>query len=123
MPWMAPSLRVKWGPYFKPDPLEQQQVVQTVQLALGGGPNAAAPIITQRIAVEQCAAIFGIDNVDAVLTEIQKETDERAQRELDAATAAISAKAGAQGAGQNPGGKPAGAPGSGGRAPSGKDDA
>jgi len=123
MPWMAPSLRVKWGPYFKPDPLEQQQMVQMVQLALGGGPSAAQPIITQRIAVEQCAGVFGIDNVDAILEEIEKETDERAQRELDAATAVIGAKASAQGSQPNAGGKPAGSPGGSGRTASGKDDA
>jgi len=123
MAWMAPTLQVKWGPYFKPDPAEQQQVVAMVQLALGGGPNAAEPLITRRAAVEKIASVFNIENVDASLEQLDKEADERAQRELDAATAAISAQNGAEGAGQNAGGKPAGPPDNSGRPASGKDDA
>jgi hypothetical protein len=120
---MSPTLQVQWGAYFKPDPTEQLAVVQMTQAALGGGAAGGEPLITKRIAVERLKPIFGIENVDAVLKDLEKEADERAQRELDAATAQIDAQARAQGLGQDAGGDAAGATGGGGRPASGKDNA
>jgi len=123
MAWLSPTLQVKWGSYFKPDPDEEQKVVATTQLALGGGATAAEPLITRRIAVEKIAKVYGIENVDAVLDEIDKEQDARAKRELDAATAALAAQNGVGGAQTNPGGDPAAKGGDSGRPASGKDNA
>ena len=73
--WVSPSLQVKWGPYFKPDPAEELQVVQMAQAALGGAPGTK-PLVTRRHALEKVAPLFGIENVDAVLDELEKaETD------------------------------------------------
>ncbi len=113
MPWQSPSISVKWGRFFKPDPAEEQQIVATCQEALGG--KGGTPTITLRQAVEKQAAIFGTENVDAALEELEKERDERAQRELDATTAALDAEARAQRSVQNAKGGPSGTSGGGGR--------
>jgi hypothetical protein len=120
MAWLSPTLQVKWGSYFKADPDEEQKVVTTTQLALGG--TTGEPLITRRIAIEKIAKVYGIENVDAVLTEIDKEQDARAKRELDAAIAALAAQNGTGGPGKNPGGNAATPSGDSGRPASGKVD-
>jgi len=119
MAWLSPTLQVKWGPYFRPEPAEQLQIVQLVQAALGGAPGAK-PLITPRIGIEKIQDFFGIENVDAVLDELEKQAEEQAQNELDAATAALEAQGGAGGAGQNSKGDAVAPNGGGGRPPSGK---
>jgi hypothetical protein len=111
MSWQSPTLTVKWGNYFAPDPAEQKQIVELVKAAL------EAKTITTRMAVEKLAPIFGIESVELALAEIEKERDESAQRELDAATAALKAAGGTQRPGQNPVGPKPG-PNSGGGRPS-----
>lgn len=73
--WLAPSLRVKWGPYFKLEPSEQKATVEFAQAALGKGPGlvGAAPLITRRQAVEVIAPIMGIENVDAAMEALEAE--------------------------------------------------
>src|SRR6187549_1549617 len=104
MPWNPPSLTLKWGPYTKPDPTEQKAVVETVQLALGG--PAGTPLITQRMGIEKLhqAGVFDVDNVDALLLQLEEQKVEKeqkeletAERELDAAVTQIHAKARAVG--------------------------
>lgn len=82
--WQIPTLQTKWGPYFKPDVDEQQKLVKMVVEAL----DAGIPVITLRIAVQKLAPIFGIENVSAVLKELEEaakkrraEADESAARE------------------------------------------
>jgi hypothetical protein len=118
MPWQSPSLTVKWGPYFAPDPDEQNKIVTMVQEALGG--TAGTPLITLRAAVEKIAPIFGIENIDAAIEQLEKEREENANRELDAATAALNAEARAFGTGPNAPGKPPAKGGDSGRPPGGQ---
>lgn len=82
--WQLPTLQIKWGPYFKPDVDEQQKLIKMVIEAL----DAGIPVITLRIAVQKLAPVFGIENVSAVLKELEEaaakrraEADESAARE------------------------------------------
>ncbi len=119
MTWQPPSITVKFGPYFQPDPEEQTKLVGLVQAALGGG-GKGQPLILLRTGVEKIAPIFGIENIDAFVEKLEQERDANAERELDAATAALDAEARAFGAGPNAEGKSTGSGGGGGRPASGQ---
>jgi hypothetical protein len=123
MPWQPPSLSLKWGSYVKPDEQSQLFVVQAVQAALGG--SGGTQIITKRLALNKLkqAGVFEIENISAVLESLQEEADENANRELDAAKAALDAQAGAQRPGKDAPPNASGSGGGGGRPPSGKVDA
>lgn len=86
--WTSPSLQVRWGPYFRPDVTEQKTLVDMVRAALSGEGGA---IITRRHAVQKIASIFDIDNVDAVLDEIEKEDEKRRQQSQEDNVAQMSA--------------------------------
>lgn len=79
MPWLEPSLTLRWGPYLKLDGDEQQKIVEATIAAKKEG------ICTTRQAVEKVAGIFGTENVDAVLDALEKEAEDRAAKALDAA--------------------------------------
>lgn len=81
-----PSLRIAWGAYNKPEPEEEQQILATVRLALGGGPGGGEPLITKRVALEKIQPVFKFENIDALIEELDKETDERAQKSLEQKT-------------------------------------
>jgi hypothetical protein len=51
--------------------------VQTVQAALGG--TAGTPLITTQLAVEKLrqSGVFDIDNVGAIIEELQKQAEEK----------------------------------------------
>jgi len=100
--WTPPSIAIKWGPYTKPDPSEQQAVVGLVVAARGGktpnGDASGEPLITKRAAVEKLkeAGVFTIDNVAAFLESLEEETEEREAKQvakersqLDAAKSAL----------------------------------
>ncbi len=113
-----PSLSVRWGSYSKPDPEEEQKVVTTVRTAMGGGAGGGEPLITKRIAVEKIQSIFGIENIDAMLEELEAETAERQEKTLENTTAEAKALADIAHDSAPPGGQQAGqkpAPGSRGR--------
>jgi hypothetical protein len=74
VPWLDPSLTLRWGPYQKLDAQDELQTVQMVAAAkLAGG-------ITKRQMVEKLAPIFGTKDVDSVLEAL----DNEAQDEIDA---------------------------------------
>ncbi len=108
MPWQSPTITVKWGAYFQPDPADEKLIVDTVV--------AAAPHTTKRMRMEKLAPLFGIENVEAALEELEEEQNADAERELDATTAALNAEARAFGAGKGAPPKPTAASGSGGGA-------
>lgn len=81
MAWQPPSITVKWGPYFAPDPTEEKAIVDTVVAARAG----ETPLIPLRAAVEKIAPVFGIENIDAAIEKLEEET---AQRKADAEDAA-----------------------------------
>jgi len=83
MPWVEPSITLRWGPYSKPDPEEQTAIVTLTQAALGG--PGGKPLITKRAAVEKIADIFGIEDIDAALEALEKELAEADQKAADAA--------------------------------------
>lgn len=117
MPWQAPTVTVKWGSYFEPDAEEEHKIVTMVQEAMGG--KSGKPIIQLRHALEKVAPIFGIENIESALADLEKEHEEAAQRELDATTAALDAEARAKRAGEGPPAKPAAKSGGSGRTTSG----
>jgi hypothetical protein len=57
---------------------EQKTLVDMVRAALAGD---GGPIITRQHAVQKISAIFDIDNVEAVLEEIDKEVEERSAKD------------------------------------------
>lgn len=85
--WLAPSLRVKWGPYFQLDSAEQKATVELAQVALGKGPglDGAPALITRRQALEIIAPVIGIENIDAAMSALEDE----AKSDADAATARL----------------------------------
>lgn len=85
MPWLEPSLTLKWGPYIKLDSQDELQVVQMVAAAKTAG------AITKRQMVEKLAPIFGTKDVSAVLEALEEE----AQDELEAAQKVMQASGGA----------------------------
>lgn len=107
MPWQAPTIAVKWGPYFPPDPEEESKIVSTVQEALGS--KNGTPIIQLRHAVEKIAPYFGIENIDAALEGLEAEQVERDKKALETTKLTLDAEAKAkQGAppGEEPKPKP-----------------
>ncbi len=117
---LLPSLTVKWGSYDQADPETEDKLVSTVVAARGKGPGGGEPLITKRIAIYKLREVFDIENVDALLDELEKEAEESAQREIDAATAQIEATARAGGAQPNAASPPGAASRAGGGTPSGK---
>ncbi len=110
MPWQAPSLTVKWGPYRTPSPEEQLAGVQAVMAAAGVG----AKLFPVKTALEKLRdlGILNADNLQDVLDELdreQKEADAKAEADADRAlndavaiadaTAAAKAKSGGGGTG------------------------
>jgi hypothetical protein len=92
--WLAPSLRVKYGPYFRLEATEQKSTVDFVQSALGHGAGMkdAPALITRRQAVEILAPIVGIENVDAAMDALEQEVADDADaaaEKLKAAQAAM----------------------------------
>jgi len=92
MAWTSPSLQLRWGPYFRPDPEEQNKVVGMVRGALAGDGGA---LITKRHAVEKIAAIFEIENVDAALEAIEDEEAKQQEAALERTSAEAAALHGA----------------------------
>lgn len=81
MPWQSPTLAVKWGPYFAPDPTEQTALIAMVQEALGG--KGGKPLIQLRQAVEKIAPIFGITNIEATVKAVEEEQAKRDAAEVE----------------------------------------
>ena len=77
MPWVSPSVRCKYGPYFKADADEQVKVVTMAQLAAGAPATQPQQLIPKRAAVEAIAALFGLENIDAVLDTLEEEQQEK----------------------------------------------
>ncbi len=116
MAWQTPSLTVKWGSYFGKDPAEEKATVEFVTAALAG------KAITKRMAIEKLAPIFGIENIEAALTELEEEqakaADEEAKRAQDE-LAHAHALANGDNSNQAPNGPGAGAGGNAPKAPNG----
>lgn len=85
--WMAPTLQIIWGDYFKPDPDEQLKLVTMITTAL----NSPVPILTTRLALQKLQDIFNIENIAAIEDELATETQARDARELQKTTAEQSA--------------------------------
>lgn len=81
MPWLDPSLSLRWGAYSKLDADEQQKLVDLAVKAKDSG------IATTRMAVEKVAGVFGIENVDAVMDAIEEEATKKAAKDLEQTTA------------------------------------
>lgn len=95
MSWQRPSITIKWGDYFPPDPAEQKQLVDLVNTAIGG----AVPLLTLRQAVEKIAPIFGIENIEAAVKLVEEDAKKRADeahaREMEKTEAKSKPKPGA----------------------------
>jgi hypothetical protein len=104
MAWQPPSISVKWGRFFAPDPAEEKAIVDAVVAARAG----EAPLIPLRAAVQKLAPVFGIENVDAALEKLEEETE---QRKADAEDAALREQQQLHdlASGNNPSAKPNGA--------------
>jgi len=93
--WQPPSLTLRWGPYFRAAPEDEQKLVDLVAQARDAG------LITRRTAVERVARQFGIENVDEYVDALEKEDEKRDAASLEKAEmalASMSAKQKAKGA-------------------------
>ncbi len=77
--WQTPTLQIVWGPYFAPDPAEQQQIVAMVLAAL----QSTVPVLTVRLALQKLAPIFNIENLSAIEEALEEESEKRKQAQLD----------------------------------------
>ena len=82
MPWTAPSLSVKFGPYFKQDVDDYVKLVNAVRTAFDGA-KGEDPLVTRELALKMLAPMFGIENVAAVMKAIDKETEEKTKKALE----------------------------------------
>jgi hypothetical protein len=83
MSWQAPTLTVKWGSFFAPDAADEKLIVETVV--------AAAPYTTERMRMEKLAPLFGIENIEAALAELEEEQQAKADTDLERTTAELAA--------------------------------
>ena len=81
MPWLDPSLTLKWGPYQKPDAEEQQAIATSVKTLLDAG------LITKSMALEKLksAGIIDVENIAAVVEELEHEAEEAQQKAMEMA--------------------------------------
>lgn len=78
----GPALTLKWGPYIRLDATDEKTVVDVARTAKDAG------LVTRAIAVERVKAVFGIEDVSAVLDALDEEdakSDAREERRLGAA--------------------------------------
>ena len=68
--WHHPSLTVVWGPYVRLSPDDEMAIINAVHVA------KKAQVITTRSAVQKLSSIFNIEDVDAYMVSLKKETDE-----------------------------------------------
>ena len=92
-----PTIRTLWGPYARPDALDEQNIVTMVRLAMGK--PGEKPIITLKMAVEKIKDLFGVENVDAVVAELEAQQAEQEAKDQAAAEAEAKLKAPAPKAG------------------------
>ncbi len=77
--WQPPTIQVIWGEYFKPDPDDQQKIINMVIAALG----SPIPVLTVRLALQKLAPIFGIENIAAIEEQLEAEAQIRAERAFE----------------------------------------
>lgn len=85
--WQIPTLQVRWGSYFAPDPAEQKTIVEMVINALGAG----VPLLTIKAAIQKLAPIFGIENISAFMEELETERQARAEESAERSRAELEA--------------------------------
>lgn len=81
MPWLEPSISLRWGPYTRLDGDEQKMVVDMTVAAKTAG------LITTRMAIEKFAdaGVFDVDSIDAVLDALEEERDADDERAIKVA--------------------------------------
>lgn len=67
--WVDPMLFLKWGPYFKPNAEDQSKILDATIKA------RSETLITLQTAVEQIAPIFGIENVDEYVDNLEEQAE------------------------------------------------
>ncbi len=87
------AIDVQWGSYTAPDFAEQKQILELLQLALGG--SNGKPLISTEIALQklQDADIFEIENAEELAKTLEEEAEERKQEAMEAAQKAPPPKA------------------------------
>jgi hypothetical protein len=80
--WHSPPLDVVWGPYTQIDAEERGKIISAATQALAGG------LASRRVAVQMAKPALGIDNVDALMRELE------AEEEMGAAASDAAAPAG-----------------------------
>jgi len=71
--WFNPHVDLKWGPYFEPDALEEQQIATSIVQLF------AAKLITRQTAIERLPESYGINNA----AEYAKTVEDAEQGEHD----------------------------------------
>lgn len=79
--WNPPALRLKWGPYFRDDVADQAAIVTMTVAAKTAG------IITTHQAVDKLSSIYGTEDVEDVLKQLETEAAERQKQAIETARA------------------------------------
>ena len=79
--WNPPSLRLKWGAYFREDVTEQAAIVTMTVAAKNAG------LITDEQAIDKLADIYGTEDADAVLEKLKEQAAERQKQAIETAKA------------------------------------
>lgn len=102
--WTPPHIKLEFGSYFRPDPEEQAKIVKMCADAL------AANVAPLRAVVAKLAPVFGFDNVDEIVEQIEEQqaaSDERELTKMSAEAETLHKLAG-DASGAKPGGGAAG---------------
>ena len=67
--WIGPALSLAWGDYFAPSAADKAAAIDTALKATGN-----KPVLTQRTALANVAAMFSVADVDAEAAEVERES-------------------------------------------------
>lgn len=65
--WVGARISLRWGDYFEPSAQDRQVAVTTAMAACGG-----KPVLTRHAAVASVASMFGVQDVNSVVEELEK---------------------------------------------------
>lgn len=76
--WHSPAIDLIWGDYFQPSGEEEFYLMQSAEKAQLAG------IATRKVLVEKLKGVLGIRDVEAYMSELDKEREENQKAEVDA---------------------------------------
>jgi len=75
--WRCPRLEPKWGQMFEPSATETKTMVDAAEKALKNG------CVSQKTAIQRIAPDFGVEDIQAEISAIERETEDADEKALD----------------------------------------